>query len=188
MNKDFFRPFLIVALAIILTGVLALLIPAWDNDFFPLRKMRFFPISKNIPASPDSLTQLAERIEHKSAALVPFLKKLSHMPVLEGQEPLVQPAIRKNQERLRIAYYSDYTIEGDLITEPLRYNLQSIYGGKGVGMMPITSIVSGFRQSIRHSFSRNWESISFMTPAVKGQSLGITGYTFIPRSYYLQES
>ena len=54
-------------------------------------------------------------------------------------------------------------------------------------MVPITSIVAGFRQTIRHEFSKNWESVSFMTSGRSGLPLGITGYTFIPRNYFMAE-
>lgn len=189
MNKDFLRPLLIVAGAAILVGLIALMIPAVENDFFPIRKMPWFSALKpENSAASDTLQQEIEKLEHATTALSPFLKKMAGLPVLEGKEGLIPPRLGRHTQKLRIAYYSDSTIEGDLITAPLRHELQSIYGGKGVGMMPVTSIVSGFRQTIRHNFSKNWESISFMTPGKSDISLGITGFCFIPRPYYIAQS
>jgi len=190
MNKDFLKPAIIFALAAVLTGLLAILLPAYSNDLFPIRKMSWFSaLSK--PTAADTTHVLVPVVRRKQLALKPFLDKLKAMPTLTGKAPLIvaeedslSPISAPRQ--LRIAYYSDSIIEGDLITGPLRYALQDRYGGHGVGMMPITSIVSGFRQTIRHTFSKNWESISFTNPGTSGISLGITGYTFIPRPYYLE--
>lgn len=189
MNKDFLRPLLIVAAAAILVGLIALIIPAWENDFFPIRKMPWFSALKpDAAAATDTLQQDIEKLEHATTALSPFLQKMAGLPVLEGKEGLISLRRSRHTQKLRIAYYSDSTIEGDLITAYLRHELQSVYGGKGVGMMPITSIVAGFRQTIRHSFSKNWESISFMTPGKSEVSLGITGFCFVPRPYYYTQS
>lgn len=185
MNKDFWRPLLIVVIAVILVGLIAMLVPAWENDIFPIRKMSWFTsLIKAAAVEPDSVIAEIPKVEHESTALHPFLRSLAQLPVLEGKEPLLKSRKPGSTRHLRIAYYSDSTIEGDLICAPLRSEFQNVYGGKGVGMMPITSIVSGFRQTIRHSFSRNWESLSFMSSTRSELSLGITGYTFIPRPYY----
>ncbi len=100
---------------------------------------------------------------------------------------IFRKALKKNKGNIRIAYYGDSIIEGDLITGMLRSEMQAAYGGRGVGMMPITSIVAGFRPTIRHSFSQNWESVSFMTQGKYDIPLGMCGFTFIPRPYYLIE-
>lgn len=188
MNKDFLKPALIFAVAAVLTGLLAWLLPSYSNDLFPIRKLPWFSaLSK--PSAPDSSRVQVKVPRQAQIALKPFLDKLKAMPVRPGELPLAP--VKKDSttkvapQQLRIAYFSDSIIEGDLITAPLRYELQKRYGGHGVGMVPITSIVAGFRQSIRHDFSKNWESISFMTPDRYDISLGITGYTFIPRPYYL---
>ena len=54
---------------------------------------------------------------------------------------------------LRIAFLGDSFIEADIFTIDLRSLLQSRYGGGGVGWMPFSSEVSGYRQGITHSFS-----------------------------------
>lgn len=185
MNRDFFKPAALVLLAAVFTGILAWILPAWNNDVFSIRKMEWF--EKLVPQA--SITDTSEVhlevVDHAQDELEPFLKKIGSMKVISGKPELfVRSPLSKREKQLRIAYFSDSIIEGDLITAPLRQTLQSVYGGSGVGMMPITSIVSGFRQTIRHSFSRNWETVSFMSRDHYDISLGITGYTFIPRPYY----
>jgi lysophospholipase L1-like esterase len=185
MNRDFFKPAALILLAAVFTGVLAYLLPSWHNDFFSIRKMPWFEALQAPDPEPEIPVAEPEPVEHAQKALKPFIKKMSSLSVVPEQEAIFpRKGAFSKTEQIRIAYFSDSIIEGDLITAPLRHALQSVYGGIGVGMMPITSIVAGFRQSIRHSFSRNWETISFMDNKNYDVSLGITGYTFIPRPYY----
>jgi len=86
----------------------------------------------------------------------------------------------KEKKKVRIAYFGDSMIEGDLITQDFRSLLQDQFGGDGVGFMPITSIVAGFRQSIIHSFSPNWKEYSLLDAVPADHGLGITGHTFMP--------
>lgn len=58
---------------------------------------------------------------------------------------------------VRIAYFGDSFIEGDILTADLRAKFQEKFGGCGVGYVPITSMVSGFRPTVRHRFS-NWKT------------------------------
>lgn len=178
MNKDFLRPLIIVALAVILTGVIAWLIPESHNHVFPIRKMSPFSRFRKQSTEIDSIYTEIKGLEHAQKELRPFMRKL------EALDPDSNGLPSFHDRNIRVAYFGDSLIEGDLITAPLRFSLQSEYGGKGVGFMPITSIVAGFRQTIKHTFSRNWESLSFMTLKHPDASLGISGYTFIPRAYY----
>lgn len=65
------------------------------------------------------------------------------------------------KRKIRIAYFGDSMIEGDLLTQTLRKLLQQTFGGYGVGFVPITSQVSGFRQSATEYNSSGWEDESF---------------------------
>ncbi|MCB5287467.1 MAG: hypothetical protein LHW64_06665 [Candidatus Cloacimonetes bacterium] len=187
MNKDFLKPLLIIALAAILTGLVAWVLPIWNNDVFTIRKMPWFSALRPSVEEPDTIAVVQKKIINTPSPLRPFLDKLGAMKAREGKTAFIEGTSGYSIRKLRIAYFGDSIIEGDLITGPLRSTLQDIYGGLGVGMMPITSIVSGFRQTIRHEFSRNWETVSFMTRSKNDISLGITGYTFIPRPYYLEQ-
>ena len=60
---------------------------------------------------------------------------------------------------VRIAYFGDSFIEGDILTADLRAMLQSRFGGCGVGYVPVTSRIAGFRPTVRHEFS-GWQSHS----------------------------
>lgn len=54
---------------------------------------------------------------------------------------------------VRVAYYGDSFIEGDIFTADLRALLQDQFGGCGVGWVDCASQVNGFRQSVGHTFS-----------------------------------
>jgi hypothetical protein len=98
-------------------------------------------------------------------ALADFLQKLTELK-------------KKKRKKIRIAYFGDSMIEGDLITEDLRKELQDIFGGSGVGYVPVTSIVAGFRQTVVHTFSDNWTDVNFKSDDKSGANLFISGHSF----------
>lgn len=58
-------------------------------------------------------------------------------------------ALDEAHERpVRIAYFGDSYIEGDIITMDLRARLQQKYGGHGVGFVEIACVSSDFRRSV----------------------------------------
>ncbi len=178
MNRSFWRPFLIFALAAALLALAGPHIPGWENKVFSLKKLDLArDLSKSVLSPPGNPTQQkAEELQIASELqpMAGFLEELASLKTSPGQN-------------LRIAYFGDSIIEGDLISGALRHKLQQEYGGQGVGLVPITSIVSGFRQTIGHQFSPNWETLSFMNRGSAGYPLGMIGYTFIPRNYYFEE-
>lgn len=60
----------------------------------------------------------------------------------------------------RIAVIGDSYIEGDIFTQDVREKLQNIFGGNGVGYMPASSNLTGFRQSVTQSCS-GWKEFDF---------------------------
>lgn len=102
-----------------------------------------------------------------SSALSHFFQALNH--------------VKRQKRKVRIAYFGDSMIEGDLITQDLRASMQDVFGGNGVGFVPITSIVAGFRKSIIHTFA-NWTTYNLLDTLPPQHNLGISGYGFIPRT------
>ena len=86
--------------------------------------------------------------------------------------------VKKKRKKVRIAYFGDSMEEGDLVTQDLRRMLQDSFGGSGVGFVPVTSIVAGFRQTIIHSFSSNWDDINFKSANKASANLFISGHSF----------
>ena len=54
---------------------------------------------------------------------------------------------------VRVAYYGDSFIEGDIFTADVREQLQDRFGGNGVGWVDCASQVSGFRTTVVHNTS-----------------------------------
>lgn len=115
--------------------------------------------------------------EFQFAAGEPLLKDFSE-PGHSSLCAFMQRLNDSKKRKVRIAYYGDSMIEGDLITQTLRELLQQKFGGKGVGLVPFTSPVAGFRQSISHSFDGNWKQSSLI--GSKGlPPPGVMGYCFL---------
>jgi len=87
---------------------------------------------------------------------------------------------KAKEGKVRIAWYGDSFSEGDILVSDLRDTLQSLYGGNGVGFVPITSEIAGFRQSVIHSFG-GWNTTSILTNPGSGK-LGINGFSYAPDS------
>ncbi|HET9486268.1 MAG TPA: hypothetical protein VFO54_02490 [Chryseosolibacter sp.] len=87
--------------------------------------------------------------------------------------------IEKSSTPLRIAFYGDSFIEGDVFCGSFRDSLQAIFGGRGVGFVPITSGVAGFRNTIKHSFD-NWRTSSLVNRTDSTAEYGPAGYCFVP--------
>ena len=81
---------------------------------------------------------------------------------------------------VRIAVFGDSFIEADIFTADLREMLQKRFGGCGVGFVTITSMTSGYRPTVRHTFE-GWSSHA-VTDSVyfDRRKQGISGHYFIP--------
>ncbi len=90
----------------------------------------------------------------------------------------LQELKKKKRKKIRIGYFGDSMVEGDLVTQDLRRLLQENFGGSGVGFVPVTSIVAGFRQTITHFFSSNWHDISFKSDDRISGHLFLSGHSY----------
>ncbi len=81
--------------------------------------------------------------------------------------------------KVRVAWYGDSFVEGDILVGDLRDSLQSAWGGAGVGFVPITSEVAQFKRSFKHTF-RGWETFSIVKKMENRPPLGVNGYAYRP--------
>lgn len=88
-------------------------------------------------------------------------------------------ALRAGKGQIRVAYFGDSAIEGDLICQTLRDSLQKRFGGSGVGLVPISSPIRGFRRSVRHNTSTNWYRRMLGQKNWPAYPLGILGGYFL---------
>lgn len=81
---------------------------------------------------------------------------------------------------VRIAYFGDSFIEADILTGDLREMLQKRFGGCGVGYVPITTQIAGFRPTVHHSFG-GWHSHAITDSVYFDRSRqDISNHYFIP--------
>src|SRR5260221_2451911 len=80
---------------------------------------------------------------------------------------------------VRVAFFGDSFIEGDILCASFRDTLQQLFGGQGVGYVPITSEVTQFRTTIGHSFN-GWKTYWAVGEKSPFAPLGLSGYCFIP--------
>lgn len=81
--------------------------------------------------------------------------------------------------KVRVAWYGDSFVEGDILVGDLRDTLQTVWGGAGVGFVPITSEVAQFKRTLKHNF-RGWATYSIVKKTEKRPLLGINGYAYRP--------
>jgi lysophospholipase L1-like esterase len=73
---------------------------------------------------------------------------------------------------LRIAYFGDSMIEGDLICEPLRRQIQERFGGSGVGWVGMAPLDAWARDDIQQRFDPAWERHSILIHDWEGLDYG----------------
>ncbi|MEJ8589739.1 hypothetical protein JSO54_00550 [Riemerella anatipestifer] len=99
----------------------------------------------------------------------------SPQPVLAKFVEKLENLKKQKKGKVRIAFFGDSMIEGDLMTQTLRKLLQAEFGGKGVGFVPMYSNVAGFRTTAVVS-GKGWKDTHFM---IKGASnLYLSGHRF----------
>lgn len=149
------------------------------SDIKTYQKDNFYKaIQDSIKVKQDSVVKLVE--EHckpgitciedysgDSTALKAFFRALSET--------------KKTKKKLRIAFYGDSFIEGDVFCGSFRDTLQTLFGGRGVGYVPITSTVTGFRNTIKHAFD-NWQTASLISRRDSTLEIGPSGYCFVPQN------
>ena len=85
----------------------------------------------------------------------------------------------KNGRKVRVAWYGDSFVEGDILVGDLRDTLQSAWGGGGVGFVPVTSEVAQFKRTLKHEF-RGWATYSIVKKMENRPPMGINGYAYRP--------
>lgn len=91
-------------------------------------------------------------------------------------------SIKTAGRTVRVAFFGDSFVEGDILLGDLRDTLQTVWGGQGVGFVPITSEVAQFRRTYKQSaFGGGWRTFGIVKNADSGQPFGINGFVYLPR-------
>jgi len=125
--------------------------------------------------------------QKKPISLAPLAENITKKDIILLSEDSTQVALARFTDKLaalksgkkikvRIAYLGDSMIEGDLLSQTLRSLLQQLYGGKGVGFVPITSQVAQFRRTATATFSNGWKDLNFKN--TRKNNLFLSGHVF----------
>ena len=142
-----------------------------DSDSIPLP-----PVIK--PAFVDTcragMTCIEDYSDSTQRGMAPFYEALDRLSSSSSDSDA-------DDKLVRIAVFGDSFIEADIMTADLREMFQKRFGGCGVGFVTITSMTSGYRPTVRHTFG-GWSSHS------SNDSVGfdkmqqdISGHYFFPR-------
>lgn len=198
MQKNQLTQSLWLLLLIIAALLATSLLPPGNGEFFTFKKINLLSNVQRNKIDSDSTLAILEQDSLPDTVVVepaPESKVVAHSkpdPCPPGITCLEDfsndkdvlkkffQAIKKvKREPVRIAFFGDSFIEGDVLCGSFRDTLQNLYGGRGVGFVPITSEVTQFRTTIQHSFS-NWETYSMVGKQNPNAPLGISGHSFVP--------
>ncbi|WP_321333612.1 SGNH/GDSL hydrolase family protein [uncultured Bacteroides sp.] len=114
------------------------------------------------------LTCIEDYSDSTQRGMAPFYKALAE--------------VGTSNRLVRVAVFGDSFIEADIFTADLREMLQKKFGGCGVGFVPITSMTSGYRPTVKHSFG-GWHShVVTDTVFFDRRKEGISGHYFVADS------
>lgn len=144
-----------------------------------------------LPGIPDSLL-VGDTIEHPGAdslGLIPVVDPALFGQIFEDYTPQQQgldrffaaiDSIHSFNRTVRIAFFGDSFVEGDILLGDLRDTLQTRWGGDGVGYVPITSEVARFKRTLVHEYG-NWNTYSIVKNHNSNQPFGINGFVYRPK-------
>jgi lysophospholipase L1-like esterase len=89
-------------------------------------------------------------------------------------------SIRSHQQTVRIAFFGDSFVEGDILLGDLRDTFQSVWGGRGVGYVPITSEVARFKRTLEHQYT-GWNTQSIVKSDGNHPPFGVNGFVYLPK-------
>lgn len=126
------------------------------------------PSSKSVSAHLEYYSEKETVIEHKEQ-LNAFYEKLYQLE-------------QTQKGQIRIGYFGDSMTDGDYIVQDLRKLLQENFGGQGVGFVSITSESAASRVSIKHNYSNNWNTQSFVRVKKPLKPFGVSGQVFFVKN------
>lgn len=193
---------LTVLVLLCLTG-LSLLPEGLSIDELPLRKMDIFSDIRRTSLTPATTTDTLVTAELDSLStssgipgirldslgLVPLADPAIYGKTIEDYTPAQErldrffaavDAISTERRTVRVAFFGDSFVEGDILLGDLRDTLQTLWGGEGVGYVPITSEVARFKRTLVHRYE-NWSTFSIVKHHQSGQPFGINGFVYRPQ-------
>ncbi|MFZ4583547.1 MAG: hypothetical protein ACOYM7_12925 [Paludibacter sp.] len=178
-----FSSFLFVFTLALLFGLLSFLDYNTTIFRFELKPINMF---SDIIADEDTVIEPVEIVKIPKIDSVSYPQGLTPIQNFTTQKFPLDPIFSKLQrskrgrDKVRIAWFGDSFTDADLVVCDLRDSLQSVFGGNGVGFVPMTHEAAGYRRSVQHSFG-GWQTSSVIVR--KGvRNFGINGFNYRPDS------
>lgn len=188
MNKNLLHQSLILALLVL--GILILLsfinpVTIGTTKFRKIDLLADVRFDKSPELKePDVLSDSITKVVESAASTCPpgIVCFEDYSPDSSGFRKFFDALKTVKTNKVRIAFYGDSFIEGDMFCGSLRDSLQNAFGGRGVGMLPITSEVAGFRTTVKHEFA-NWKTKSLVSKkdSTIRANVGPTGFVYLPQ-------
>jgi hypothetical protein len=156
----------------------------------PVKPKRYIPpppVSKKdtVLVKKDSVTAPVYDFElYNTARLITNFSADTNQSALKKFSEKLHDLKSGKKRKIRIAYFGDSMIEGDLITQTLRKELQDSFGGCGVGFVPINSPVAKFRISAYADCSDTWDEENFREG--RSNRLFLSGHLFHTSNGWVQ--
>ena len=145
------------------------------TDVFKLEDKDKTDTEKIASANPKNKNLATDFELYKKPDLVTRFYKDQNINVLPYFSEKLHQIKSTGKGKLRIAYFGDSMIEGDLLTQTLRQLLQKEFGGYGVGFLPVQTNVGSFRKTASVK-GAGWKTINFMDKGAK--NMYISGFSF----------
>ena len=143
--------------------------------------------SKAVTASADTKTGRCFENYLKKGTIISFDADTLQSALQNTNKKLLQLANGENV-KVRIAWFGDSQIEGDLITKDVRELLQNYFNKKnGVGFVPLTSVCGDFRQTAKVSIEGALEAENFKQMNANSK-LYLSGYSYFGSNFEVQFS
>ncbi|MDR1983726.1 MAG: hypothetical protein LBQ28_02735 [Prevotellaceae bacterium] len=167
---------------LVITGTLLLsLIPNFNFESFELKKVDVLADIRTQEKTIDNI--VIDTIPQTTAGFVDTCKTgvicINDYSAEHDALNRFYDALNTNNRQVRIAYFGDSFIEGDLLTGSLRNLFQKKYGGNGVGFVPINCITAGFRVNVV-TYANGWDEYCITDSIFSRSKQGISGHYFIP--------
>ncbi len=172
------NPLTQIAVLLVLAAIGVVLFSIFVNDLPKNLQVDFISEIKTETLIQDSIKQVKDSIYSDSISIIGKgqVELAGHLDAFfSGLDSLPLKA-----KSLHIAHFGDSQIEGDLLTSNLREAMQQKYGGSGVGWMPMTSIVAGYRNTLGHQFNDEWDVYDIQDNS-SPYAVGPTGQVFIAK-------
>ena len=180
MNPQNYLKQTLIGTALVIASLLALsVIPAFDIGDFHFKRINILSdvLKKEVVVVTDTVKAMKPVYVDTCKTGITCIEDYSQDT--SGMNAFLSALDSSKNKIVRIAWFGDSYVEGDILLDPLRDTLQAIFGGSGVGFVPITSDVAGFRQTIIHSFS-NWRTNAIVGERDKEHPLGPAGFSTLP--------